>query len=69
MVKGVHVVVVAAVLIVLVNIYYLEDDTEEIVVVDGGGRGKSKNILYFHCYEVGRGIPYPIFITILILLI
>ena len=51
MVKGVH-VVLTVVHVVLVNIYYLEDDTEEIVVVDGGGRGKSKNILYFYCYEV-----------------
>ena len=57
------------IVVVLIDKVDLEDDIEEKVVVDRGGGGKGRNIQYFHCYEVGRGIPCPIFVTNLILLI
>ena len=56
------------IVVILVDIVDLEDGIEEVigvvvvvvVVVVGG----SRHIYYCHCYEVGRGIPYPIFIKI-----
>ena len=58
------------IVVVLVDIVDLEDGIEEVigvvvVVVVGG----SRRIYYCHCYEVGRGIPYPIFISNLTLLL
>ena len=56
------------IVIIAVDIVILEDGMEEEEEVEGE-RGKSRNRQYFHCYKVGRGIPYPIFISILTLLL
>ena len=61
--------ILITIVVILVDIVDLEDGIEEVigvvvvvvVVVGGGG---SRHIYYCHCYEVGRGIPYPIFIKI-----
>ena len=60
--------ILITIVVILVDIVDLEDGIEEVigvvvvvvVVVVGG----SRHIYYCHCYEVGRGIPYPIFIKI-----
>ena len=58
--------ILITIVVILVDIVDLEDGIEEVivvvvvVVVVGG----SRRIYYCHCYEVGRGIPYPIFIKI-----
>ena len=52
------------IVVVVVDKVDLEFYIEEVVVVDGGGEGKGRNTQYFHCYEVGRCIPYPVLFLI-----
>ena len=63
------------IVVIDVDIVDLEDgmEEEEVVVEGGGGeRGRrwgSRNRQYYHWYEVGRGIPYLIFVSNLTLLL